>query len=376
MQPLVTPVRSELTEAQVYALVKTDPAVRIGRGMELVNRNLDLLADITGDLRECTVSRNNYDTLHGHANFNIVGKLQWGQAIVRPYMTISNGVTTARFNLGAYFTSTPDNVEDQLPAIFAVEGYDMLNALNTLVGDSYAINIGDSYLTKVEDILQAQGYTQYTIDPSRIGTTATVAKAWPIDETTTWLTIVNDLLTAIGYRGIYSDWNGRLVCESYLSPTVRGIEWTYDRGLYTSQLVPGTTVVHDYFAAPNRWVGIRSSTQDTTGTATLTEGNGIYTFVNMTDGETSVEARQQTITKVITVDVADQSALIAAVQSEVAKDKAVNTTLTATTSANPLHWHFDILSVETTSMGTLKVQESDWSLDLVDGKMTHSWAVI
>lgn len=376
MQPLVNSARTGLTEAQVYALVKTDPAVKIGRGMELVTRNLDVLSDISSDLRECSVSRNNYDTLHGHAQFTLAGKLQWGQAIVRPYMTITNGTITARFNLGAYFTSTPDNVEDQLPATFNVEGYDMLNALNTLVGDSYAINIGDSYLTKIEDILTAQGYTQYAIDPSRRDTVATSARAWPINETTTWLTIVNDLLTAIGYRGIYSDWNGRLICESYLSPAQRSIEWVYDRGLYTSQLVPGTTIVHDYFAAPNRWVGIRSSTQDTTGTATLVEGNGIYTFINATDGETSVEARQQTITKVISVDVADQAALVAAVQSEVARDKAINTTLTANTSANPLHWHFDILSVETTSMGVLKVQETEWSLNLVDGRMSHSWAVI
>ncbi len=377
MQPRIAPIRSDLTETQIEALIKTDTSITIGRGMELLDKNLTVVTDITDDLQACTVSHDNFATLHGHLTCTLARQLTWGRAIVRPFVTIDNGVQKARFNMGAYFTNTPANEEDRTPAMFSVEGYDILNGLNNLVGDSYAINIGDNYLVAVEAILQGQGFTQYAIDPSRASTVAVAPKAWPIDDQTTWLMIVNEILSMVGYRSIYSDWDGRLICESHNAPVDRASEWTYTRGQFDGQLVPGTKINHDYFAAPNRWVGIRQSTQDTTGTVTLTEGNGIYTYLNETDGETSISARDQEITRVIQIEAADQAALVAAVRAEVAKDKAIGTSIEAATSCNPLHWHMDVVTVQTTTLGSVKVLSNTWSMDLMNkGNMSHSWAVL
>lgn len=373
MQPRITPVRSTLTAAQVEALIKTDASITIGMGMELMDRDLNVIADLTSDLRECSTARDNTAVLHGTCTFDTVARMSWGRAVVRPYMTITNGTITARFNQGAYFTSTPNTKTDRIPRTYSVQGFDILNALNTLVGDSYAINAGDAYLTKVEDILTNLGYTQYIIDPARSSTTAPAPKGWPLDETTTWLMIVNELLSAIGYRPVYSDWDGKLVCETLVDIPSVAPEWAYDRGVYTGQLVPESDIAHDFFATPNRWVGIQGTTDTVTSP---TEGNGVFTYVNENEGETSINARDQTITRVMTITAADQAALEAAVLAEVSRDKVVGTTMEARTSANPLHWHHDVVTVDTLELGTVKMQQSKWSMNLRTGDMSHSWAVI
>lgn len=373
MQPRVTAVRSTLTSAQVEGLIKTDASIKIGFGMELLDRDLNVLGDVTDSLRECTTSRDNTSTIHGGCSFDISTQLPWGRAIVRPYMTIRNSLITATFNQGAYFTSTPSTKTDRMPRTYTVQGYDILNALNTLVGDSFALGVGDNYLTVVESILISQGYTQYSIDPQRASTVAPAAKGWPLDESTTWLQIVNELLAAIGYRSIYSDWHGRLVCEAIVDTPSAAPEWYYTRGQYDGQLVPEADISHDFFATPNRWVGINGST---TTTSTPVEGAGIFTYTNYNAGETSVAERQQTITKVMTVDAADQAALVAAVMAQVAIDKNVGTTMEASTSANPLHWHQDVVSVETLEIGIVRMQQVKWALNLRTGAMGHSWAVL
>lgn len=373
MQPRIVPIRSGLTAAQVEALIKTDTSITIGMGLELMDRALNVIKDISGDMDACGVSRDNMASLHGTCNFSTVGKMSWGRAVVRPYQTISNGTITARFNLGAYFTNTPATKTDRQPAKFTVQGFDILNALNTLVGDSYAINKGESYLTAVESILQGQGFSQYIIDPQRAATVAPAGKGWPLDENTTWLQIVNELLKAVGYRPVYSDWDGALICEALVDTPARAPEWSYTRGQFDGQLVPEADIVHDYYNTPNRWVGIQGNTDSSVAP---TEGNGVFTYVNQSSGETSVDARDQTITRVMTITAADQAALVAAVMEEVNKDKNIGTTMEAQTSANPLHWHQDIVTVDTVELGTLKMQQTKWDMDVRSGAMRHSWAVI
>lgn len=373
MQPRVTPVRSTLTDAQVEGLIKTDASIKIGFGMELIDRDLNVLGDVTDSLRECSTGRDNTATIHGGCTFDISTQLPWGRALVRPYMTIRNSLILSTFYQGAYFTSTPATKTDRMPRTYTVQGYDILNALNTLVGDSFAIGVGDNYLTIVESILVAQGYSQYSIDPTRASTVAPSAKGWPLDENTTWLMIINELLAAVGYRSIYSDWSGRLICEALVDTINSAPEWYYTRGTFDGQMVPESEIVYDFFATPNRWVAVNGNTSTT---STPTEGDGVYTYVNQNQGETSVADRGQVITKVMRVDAADQAALVAAVVAQVAIDKNIGTTMDAQTSANPLHWHADTVSVETVELGIVRMKQVKWSMNLRTGAMAHSWATI
>jgi hypothetical protein len=377
VQPLVADPRSTLTDAQVVALIQDAPALTVSAGLELLDMTLAVQADMSDGLVGGSVSRASYASLHGTATLNLSVELDWGTAIVRPYIVLTDGVIAARFNLGAYFTSTPHHDLDTVPSMFAVSGYDILYALSSPVGEVYAVDVGIAYLTAVESILTGQGFVAgtYLIDQASVATVLPSARVWPIDERTTWLTVVNDLLGAIGYAGIWSDWDGRLHCEPYANPRDRGPEWFYDVDTATSMLTLKRTIERDFFAAPNRWVGVRSNNVD--GIAPV-EGAGVYTVVNAHDGPTSTEARGgRVISRILSLDVADQASLIALVEQTVDADLRLKTTLTLGTSPNPLHWHFDRVVVNDPAIGSfVDVLVTDWTLPLDGGDMQHSWTLL
>lgn len=375
MQPVVTEVRSHLTSNQVVALLRDEPSIVVGAGCELLNQNLDVLEDISSDLLDGSVSRSNYATIHGVAQLAISRELPWGRAIVRPYMTIESGSTSARFNLGAYFTNTPARVLGATPITYDVQCFDLLDALNTPAGVAYSVPAGSTYLNAVKDILINQGFTKFVIDQRRATTTLSTAKVWPLEEKNTWLAIVNDLLAAVGYRGIWVDWNGYLRCEAYVGPSSRQIEWAYNSTIPNTMLGETRTYTRDFYEAPNRWVAVRAN--DTAG-ATPVEGAGIYTYVNQNVGETSVTGRGgRVITRILSLDAADQAALIAQTQAAVEIDLNINTKIQVETSPNPLHWHFDVVSLTDAEAGVdLKLIESSWNLPLLGGDMSHEWSKI
>lgn len=371
MQPQVTGVRSDFTAAQVIYAIRDSPNLIINAGCELLDQNLRVLENITDDFVDGTVKRSNYATLHGTASVLLSRDLDWGRAIIRPYM-ILNGI---RFNLGAYYTNTPDRVLGEQPLMYQVECYDLLDALNTPTGEAYAIAAGGSYVNAIYDVLTSQGFTKFVLDKSRIGTTLPTAKVWPLDTQTTWLNVVNDLCAAIGYRGVWSDWNGYLRIEPYLQPGIRQSEWTYETQGLQAMTSQQRTYTKDYYGAPNRWVAIRNN--DVAGT-TPVEGNGVYTYVNQFNGLTSVEARGgRVITSILQLDAADQSALIAQTQQAVETDLRLQTKITLDTSPNPLHWHFDKVTLNDSEAGqNLEVMEQEWELPLSGGNMKHVWSVI
>ena len=259
---------------------------------------------------------------------------------------------------------------------FDAAGYDILQALDTPVGESYAVDAGTGYLAAVETILLANGYTKYRIDQTSTATVLPSAKVWPITGTTpaTWLTVVNDLLAAIGYQGIWSDWDGQLIVQPYENPRDRPAEWLYDTGSLTSMLMPERSRIRDYFAAPNRWVAIRNNNIDSTPPV---EGDGIYTYVNQADGDTSVEARGRTITSVLSFDAADQASLVQQATLTIGADMRLKTTIEASTSPNPLHWHFDRLTVDDPDNGGwFDALGTQWTLPLDGQPQTHQWAVL
>lgn len=372
MQPPTEPPRSGYTTAQVTTVIQAN-APKIGSGLELIGMDLEVEEDLSDDLAGGSVGRESYANLHGSANLELVRSLDWGNSLVRPYYTM-DGV---RFDLGAYITSVPTAEVSQDPPTFDVEAYDILLRLDNRVGATYSVASGARILDEVELILLAQGFLRYVIDPARADTTMPSARVWPIDDNTTWLTVVNDLLASVGYQGIWSDWYGRLRCEPYTSPAERAAEWVYTGDGATSQLSVVRTITRDYFDTPNRWIAVR---QNNIEGPTPEEGNGVFTYINELVGPTSVEARGRVITApLIMVDAADQAALETAVFQRASADMSVPTTIElGLPVANPLHWHFDRCYVVDSALGIHDVLVTRWVLPLAPSTadMTMSWTVL
>lgn len=375
MQPLTAPPRDGLTDAQIIELLRDAPGLEIEAGCELLDMSLTVLDDLSDVLDSGSVSRQSYAQLHGSAQLAIERELDWGQALVRPYMLVSSATTTARFNLGAYFTSSPKTTLGTSPQLYDVTGYDILDVLNTPVGEAYAVAQGAGYLATVETILRDQGVTQYLIDQSRADALLPSPRVWPMDENTSWLTIVNDLLASVGYAGIWSDWDGRMRVQPYQSPSQRATEWTYDVEPETALVSPERATELDLYRAPNRWVFWRSNNLD--GPPPV-EGNGLFTFVNRVAGPTSVQARGgRVITKPVTLDVADQAALVAAAQKTIDADLRNPAKVTLTTSPNPLHWHFDRITMNDPAAYPLaQMLVTAWTLPLDGEDMSHEWSQV
>lgn len=377
MQPYVEPCRAQLTSAQVVDLLQASTAVRLGGGMEIVDIGLNVIEDISDDFSGGTVTRNSYADMHASLNFRITRELDWGGGLVRPYITVADSLRTAKFYLGVYHTSIPAYDASESPPTFDVEGYDLLLRLNQPVGDAYAIALGQGYLSTVESILIARGFTQYIINQSAADTISPSARTWTMDDNITWLTVVNDLLSSVGYAGIWSDWNGTLRCEPYVLPSDRSIEWTYSDDPVTTMLGIQRSVLRDFFDAPNRWVFYRSNSSDDVAPV---EGNGLYIAENQSVGETSIDARGGlVITKVTGVDVANQTALVATALVAIARERDIPTIITVQTFPNPLHWHFDRLYLR--DSGTVPyadLQCTEWSLPIPPevGDMQQTWRVI
>lgn len=373
MQPLVLPVRP-ITEAEVIHLIRDASAVAFTGGCELLTgMDLMLAADISDDVETGGVSRSSYSTLHGEASMTMARELAWGSAIVRPYITITDGVDEARFNLGAYFTNTPERDLAELPVTYDVECEDILSVLDDQVGDAYAIAKGTSYLVAIENLLQSQGVVKYSIDSDASGLVLPTDRVWMFDENTTWLTIINDLLGAIGYAGAWSDWDGVIRCNKYVTPRDRAPEWTYDTGIQTSML-GDRKAKRDYYKAPNRWVFYLTNILD--GAAPV-EGDGKYTYVNMYDGETSVEQRGREITRVAGIDAADHASLVASAQRTIDADMSIPSTMNVTTFPNPLHWHMDVVRIEDEAFGPpTNALVTKWTMALDGSAMAQEWTAL
>jgi hypothetical protein len=384
MQSLVTPDRWSLdsnasarTSDDVIDLLQNAPAVTVKSGLEIIDLNLNVLEDISDDLAGGTIRRDSFAELHAAATLQITRLLDWGADIVRPYYVIADDTRTARFSLGAYHVNTPDESYTEFPITYEVTGYDMLWRLQQPVGDAYSIAMNTPYLATVEAILLAQGYTEYIIDQDRASTFSPTTRAWEFSDSLTWLNIVNDLLAAVGYEGIWSDWDGRLRCQPYILPDDRTIEWVYTDDPATTMLSTERVKTHDFFAAPNSWVFYQTNRADG---ATPSEGDGIYSYSNNTTGDTSIEARRgMVITKVVGLDVADQGALISNALITIAADMAVPTTIALRTFPNPLHWHFDrLVFSDQASLPIADVQCTSWELALAPSteRMSQNWTVI
>jgi hypothetical protein len=377
MQPPITADRGLTDPDDVEDLIQNAPAVVVSGGLEIVDLGLNVIEDISGDLKGGSITRNSYAVLHASATLAITRELAWGADLVRPYYVISDGARTARFNLGVYHVNTPTWPLHENPPTFDVTGYDMLLRLAQPVGDAYSIAKGANYLAEIENILTSRGYTRYIIDQERAGTVSPSARAWVFDEQITWLTILNDLLAAIGYQGAYQDWDGQIRCEPYVLPIEREAEWTYSDNQYTTMLGTEREIVYDFFDAPNRWVYYRTNLAE--GEAPV-EGNGIYTYENTSVGDTSVTARNGlVITRMVGVDVADQAALIAQANIGIQADQHIPTLINIKTAVNPLHWHFDRLFLKDgTKIPASDVQCTEWTIQLPPSleMMDQRWTIL
>lgn len=374
MQNLTEAPRDALTAAQVTALL-TGPWVQVTGGLELLDTSDVLIDDISDDLDSGSVSRNMYAAVHGTCSLKLARELQWGRDRVRPYLTLSAGGVEARFNLGVFVLTTPKRNVEESPETFDVTGYDKLHLLQGPIGDTYTVPAGTSYLTAVATVIAAAGAgTNVNLDGTASAKTLPADMVWPLSETeqASYLKVANDLLAAIGYRGLWADQNGTYRSEPYLAPAQRAVEWAFDLDDARTNIVgEQRTVTSDVWGVPNWWRFIQRSLE-----TAPSEGAGQYTVTNASSGLSSYASLGRYVRKVVYLDAADQAALVSQGNRIVAEDQQVLTTVALTTGPFPIAGHFDVATYSDRAYGVQKVQAREWQMSLLGEDMSWTWEVV
>jgi len=367
MQPLTAPPRSAFTAAQVTALLVA-PDLEVDFGVELLDASLALVEDISADVSDGTVHRDNLADVHGTVDLTVSRELAWGRDRVRPYMLLSSataGVTGCRFNLGVFLLTTPDRPLDQIPITYSVTGYDQLHLLQGNIGDTYSVAAGANVLAAVNAVVTAAGITvPVLLDSTGAAKVLATARAWhqTSSGSPTWIGVVNNLLAAIGYRGIWCDQDGAFRSGPYVLPSVRQSEWDFAVGdLQVGIVAANRSVSADVWGVPNWWRFVRNDM-----TAAPVEGAGRYTTTNPSTGAASIASLGRTVRAPVQyLDATSQTDLVTQGNRIKAAAMSVPEIITAKVSPFPIAWHWDRVTYSDAALGTARqAQCRSWSLPL------------
>lgn len=384
MQNLTAPPRDAFTAAQVTALLVA-PDLSVGFGCELLSPSLALVEDISADVSGGSVKRDNLANAHGTCDLSISRVLAWGRDRVRPFMLLSSataGVTSARFNLGVYLpTTTPDTPLGESPITYKVTGFDQLHLLQDNIGDSYPVAAGTVVLTEVRAALIAAGITApVLLDSSGINSVLATDLPFPLtsSESPTWIKVINDLLAAISYRGIWCDENGAFRSEPLVNPAQRPSEWTFKVGdLLTGVVSADRNVVADLWNAPNWWRfvanGLTVEPVEIVTYPSMSSNNGQYTVENLTTGPSSQASVGRVIhAPVVFLDAVDDTSLKAQGDALVAAAQRTTEVISLKLSPFPIAGHFDVVTYSDVALGAdRKAQCRSWDLPLDGSDATY-----
>lgn len=254
--------------------------------------------------------------------------------------------------------STGDNGEKW----WSIEAYDRCWILEqTKIETHYVLYQNAPIIPAVTALLTQAGIATYRITPSDLLIPHTLE--WQIG--TSYLEIINALLTIINYDKLFFDFNGYAVVQPYVAPNADNISHTFNGTNDMSIIARSNTKTMDIFNAPNVFIATCAS-PDSNTTLNATAVNDVPT------SELSILRRGRRIVKVIKVDtIADQATLQQYVEKIRNEYLFTSEQISVTTAIIP-----DIAVNQTIAIHHPDIdglfREKSWSIELsVDGQMTH-----
>jgi hypothetical protein len=383
------PVES-LTDDELHLLLEVHPSPEYDFGCELLNADLSVAEDISADMQVGgDIEWVGHRTVHRRVSgLRLTRSLRWGADLVRPYFVIAAGGVEARWNRGVFIPTVPERTIGTVPEVHDVDGEDRLSLLRREVDAAYTVTAGLTYREMLLTVFTDAGLgtPPPLIDGAAADDTIPTSKTYPLvgvnlndpdpdqeSQVVTWLRIVNDLLRAINFRGVWCDENGRFRCLAYQAPSVRPPEWVFDADDEQRTIVGEEQRISENVRdARNKWVFIWTNRP---GGAQDVEGDGKYT-VDRSDvangdrlGRTLVYPRR------VEVETASQAKLVDYGDRFVGAEIRVPTLRTVETGPFPGAGHFDVFSLVAEGI-TRKVMARSWRMPLAGGNVEWEWEVV
>lgn len=266
--------------------------------------------------------------------------------------------------LGVFLPATVTPSESAGAAQVQIEAFDRC----WRVRDVYSENLtyfaeGTPYLTAIESLLTQAGITTVLATP----TAATLAEAredWNIG--TSFLTIVNDLLTEINYNPLWFNQDGVAILEPASVPTAANIEHTLDADNVESLIIPEISRQTDIYQAPNVFVAYCAN-PDKSGIWTATAEN------TNPQSPLSVQRRGRRIMKVERLDNIASEALLQDYVDQKRNDSMISgETINIQTALLPGYGVADVVALHYGEISAVCIDRA-WSMNLsVGGTMSHT----
>lgn len=222
------------------------------------------------------------------------------------------------------------------------------------------LSAGASYIDTIKRLLLTCGIVLVLADASSAVLPAD-REDWQIG--TSYLTIINQLLSEIGFNPLWFDAGGMAHLQRYAAPSAAAITRAYSvrQGVKLRPAADGYTEATDVFNAPNVFICICDNA-DRSAVLTATAENASF-------GAKSILQRGLRIVQTTKVaQIADQAALQA--YADKLRDQSLMGTreLTFSVPAEAGHGVGDIVSLEHPDVGGI-YEETGWSLKLAAGEM-------
>lgn len=350
--------RTSLTEAEVVALIEAEALV-VDYGVELLDSNDDVIEDISDDVVGGVVRWDIFSAIHSTATFEIERDINWYNQRLKPYVTLNDGTTSARFDLGVFLPTTPQRVSGE-PVLVSVDCYDKLVILNNPIGRLFIGRSGAKVLKVVRDLIEEAGEDNISLDQSFADIELPFDLVWLTDNKNTHLSIINYLLRLIGYRELWVDEAGIYHAEPHELLDDRTVEWTYSTTSPTTTVVDDGSEKKDFFNIPNKFIFIN----DDIRLDVPSIENGLYVVVNEADGQTSIASRGRTISRIYRIKAANQTALRLQGDRIVELEQMELNTVLLNVGVNPLHQHYDVVAL------------TEDALDIDNNYVVKSWNLV
>lgn len=290
-------------------------------------------------------------------------EINWLSDQIQPELVLDGTV----YPLGVFLPSTvqeSSNISGTDLKTLSVQAYDRC----WIVKDHYTESAqyfaaGTEYLAAVETMLTAAGISLVSVTPSA-ATLAEARQDWDIG--TSYLTIVNQLLSEINYNPLWFNEQGMAMLEPASVPSAENIDHVFDLRDPSVLIRPRIRRKTDVYSAPNVFVCVCSNADKDAPMVATSENTNPQSPL-------AIQRRGRRIAKVVQVDnIADQNELQAYADRLRNESMITSETIQLTTGLLPGFGVGDVVGlIAGDEMGVCI--ERAWSMELrPGGNMQHT----
>lgn len=286
--------------------------------------------------------------------------IDWLQDEIRPELILDG----TPYPLGVFAPATVSESRSETSVSLQVEAYDRCwRVRDTYTEGILSLAEGTNYITAVKQLLTAAGIAAVIETPTSAALSE-IREDWDVG--TSYLEIINELLSEINYKPLYFNAQGAAVLEPFFVPTAENIQHVLDSNEIRTLMLPANERSTDIYSAPNVFLCICSN-PDKDGVLTATAVN------DNPQSPLSVQRRGRRIMRVENVNnIASQSELDAYAARLRNESLFTGEVITVSTALFPGFGVDDVTALVLPDL-TAICKERRWEMDLrVGGDMKHT----